>query len=218
MQQNDNQNQPRPRKKIDWLLIVFIAIIIISLITLFTQLSSSQVKTLTYADYYTLVENSKVSTAEVSPAGGENYGLFEISGVYNAGDGDARYYVVVTEEQLNKLMTTDNANKFVITPISENFFLSFILSLLPYIIVVVLFLFLFRGQGNSKAFDFAKSTARLTREKTVTFKDVAGCDEEKEELVEIIDFLRNPRKYVEVGARIPRVFYLLALQELVKLY
>ena len=204
MQQNDNQNQPRPRKKIDWLLIVFIAIIIISLITLFTQLSSSQVKTLTYADYYTLVENSKVSTAEVSPAGGENYGLFEISGVYNAGDGDARYYVVVTEEQLNKLMTTDNANKFVITPISENFFLSFILSLLPYIIVVVLFLFLFRGQGNSKAFDFAKSTARLTREKTVTFKDVAGCDEEKEELVEIIDFLRNPRKYVEVGARIPK--------------
>ncbi|MDE7212964.1 MAG: ATP-dependent zinc metalloprotease FtsH, partial [Anaeroplasmataceae bacterium] len=49
-----------------------------------------------------------------------------------------------------------------------------------------------------------KSTARLTRSKSVTFEDVAGCDEEKEELVEIIDFLKNPRKYSEIGARIPK--------------
>ncbi|EJW94276.1 cell division protein FtsH, partial [gut metagenome] len=46
--------------------------------------------------------------------------------------------------------------------------------------------------------------ARLTKGKSVTFKDVAGCDEEKEELVEIIDFLKNPKKYVEIGARIPK--------------
>ena len=66
------------------------------------------------------------------------------------------------------------------------------------------FIFLFRSQGNGKAFDFGKSTARLSRGKSVTFADVAGCDEEKEELVEIIDFLKNPRKYSEIGARIPK--------------
>ena len=205
MQNNDNQNNMKPRKRVDWLLIVFIVIIVISLITLFSQLSSSQVKTLNYADFQTLVENGNVSTAEVSPAGGENYNLYEINGEYNPGNGQSRYYIVVTGEQLNNLMSIDGgSNIFVITPLSENLFLSFILSLVPYLIVIIIFIFLFRGQGNNKAFDFAKSTARLTREKTVTFKDVAGCDEEKEELVEIIDFLRNPRKYVEVGARIPK--------------
>ena len=202
--QDNNQNQPRPRKRVDWLLIVFIVIVIISLITLFTQLSNSQVKTLNYTDYTTLVTNGDVKTADVTPSGGENYGLYEIQGVYNSGANDEKYYIVVTQEQLNDLMSIQGANFFVITPITQNFFLSLIISLLPYIIVVIIFIFLFRGQGNSKAFDFAKSTARLTREKTVTFKDVAGCDEEKEELVEIIDFLRNPRKYVEVGARIPK--------------
>ncbi len=205
MQNNDNQNNMKPRKRVDWLLIVFIVIIVISLITLFSQLSSSQVKTLNYADFQTLVENGNVSTAEVSPAGGENYNLYEINGEYNPGNGQSRYYIVVTGEQLNNLMSIDGgSNIFVINPLSENLFLSFILSLVPYLIVVIIFIFLFRGQGNNKAFDFAKSTARLTKEKTVTFKDVAGCDEEKEELVEIIDFLRNPRKYVEVGARIPK--------------
>ncbi len=205
MQNNDNQNNMKPRKRVDWLLIVFIVIIVISLITLFSQLSGSQVKTLNYADFQTLVENGNVSTAEVSPAGGENYNLYEINGEYNPGNGQSRYYIVVTGEQLNNLMSIDGgSNIFVITPLSENLFLSFILSLVPYLIVIIIFIFLFRGQGNNKAFDFAKSTARLTREKTVTFKDVAGCDEEKEELVEIIDFLRNPRKYVEVGARIPK--------------
>ena len=205
MQNNDNQNNMKPRKRVDWLLIVFIVIIVISLITLFSQLSGSQVKTLNYADFRTLVENGNVSTAEVSPAGGENYNLYEINGEYNPGNGQSRYYIVVTGEQLNNLMSIDGgSNIFVITPLSENLFLSFILSFVPYLIVIIIFIFLFRGQGNNKAFDFAKSTARLTREKTVTFKDVAGCDEEKEELVEIIDFLRNPRKYVEVGARIPK--------------
>ena len=75
---------------------------------------------------------------------------------------------------------------------------------LLHVIMIGFFIFLFRSQGNGKAFDFGKSTARLSRGKSVTFADVAGCDEEKEELVEIIDFLKNPRKYSEIGARIPK--------------
>ena len=80
--------------------------------------------------------------------------------------------------------------------------------LLPIIMLVVLGVFFYRsmsgGGANKQAFDFAKSRARLSTTKTVTFKDVAGIEEEKQELEEIIDFLKYPKKYRDIGARIPK--------------
>ena len=87
---------------------------------------------------------------------------------------------------------------------------STILSLLPTIIMVVALGFLFylmmNQGGNGKAFQFGKSKARLYKGegKKITFDDVAGLEEEKEELAEVVDFLKDPRKYQEVGARIPK--------------
>ena len=87
---------------------------------------------------------------------------------------------------------------------------SVILNLLPTIIMVVALGFLFylmmNQGGNGKAFSFGKSKARLYKGdgKRITFDDVAGLKEEKEELMEIVDFLKDPRKYREVGARIPK--------------
>ena len=87
---------------------------------------------------------------------------------------------------------------------------SVILSLLPTIIMVVALGFLFylmmNQGGNGKAFSFGKSKARLYKGdgKRITFDDVAGLKEEKEELMEIVDFLKDPRKYRDVGARIPK--------------
>ena len=204
MQQQDNNNQPK-RKKIDWVFIIVLIVMVIAIIWFITSLSSSQVQTITYNDFYSLVENKNVISAAASPAGGENYGLYEIEGVYQSSNGEVRYYVTLTGEQLNEIMAVDGLNfPIQINTISSNIFLTLLINFLPLIIMIIFFVIIFRNQGNGKAFDFGKSTARLTREKTVTFKDVAGCDEEKEELVEIIDFLRNPRKYVEVGARIPK--------------
>ncbi len=89
---------------------------------------------------------------------------------------------------------------------STNNFWNILLNLLPILLSVLFFIFIFRNisGSNSKAMDFGKSRARLQREKTVTFKDVAGADEEKVEMAELIDFLKNPRKYVDMGARIPK--------------
>ena len=87
---------------------------------------------------------------------------------------------------------------------------STILSLLPTLIMVVALGFLFylmmNQGGNGKAFSFGKSKARLYKGegKKITFAEVAGLDEEKEELSEVVDFLKDPRKYKEVGARIPK--------------
>ena len=82
-----------------------------------------------------------------------------------------------------------------------------ILGLLPIIIMIALWIFLMKGAGGGgKAFGFGKSKAKLLQEhkNKVTFKDVAGIDEAKEELVEIVDFLKNHKKYTELGAKIPK--------------
>ena len=73
--------------------------------------------------------------------------------------------------------------------------------------VVVLFLFIFMGQnssGGGKVMNFGRSRARLYTTSNVKFENVAGADEEKEELEELVSFLKNPKKYTELGARIPK--------------
>ena len=86
-------------------------------------------------------------------------------------------------------------------------------TLLPYVLgfILILFLFMFMmnqasgGNANSKAMNFGKSKAKMSIDNTsTTFKNVAGLNEEKEELREIVDFLRDPKKYIQVGARIPK--------------
>lgn len=90
----------------------------------------------------------------------------------------------------------------------------FLTSVLPYILVFIIIIVLFSflsnqasvGGGNSKVMNFGKSRAKMTTEenKNTTFKNVAGLDEEKDELREIVDFLKSPKKYIQVGARIPK--------------
>jgi len=103
------------------------------------------------------------------------------------------------------------------TPIeikTESGFMYWILSILPFLLPVFLIMFLFwmltrqaKGQGM-QAFTFGQSKARITdpddKNNKVTFKDVAGAKEAKEELKEIVDFLKNPKKFLDIGARIPK--------------
>ena len=88
-------------------------------------------------------------------------------------------------------------------------FLDFIVSILPIALVIIVSIFLFRGLmksqgGQNQTFDFGKSKARLEDASKVRFSDVAGCDDEKQEMKEIVDYLKNPKKYSKAGARIPK--------------
>lgn len=90
----------------------------------------------------------------------------------------------------------------------DNVWISFLTSIIPFVIIFILFFFLLNQAqgGGGKVMNFGKSKARLYNEekKRVTFEDVAGADEEKQELVEVVEFLKDPRKFAAVGARIPK--------------
>lgn len=86
---------------------------------------------------------------------------------------------------------------------------NFILGIVPYVILIGAMYFIFRNfsgaaGGNAKAFEFGNSRAKLEKNEKTRFTDVAGADEEKEELTELVDFLKNPKKFVDMGAKIPR--------------
>ena len=90
----------------------------------------------------------------------------------------------------------------------EPLWIAFLTGIVPFIIIFILFFFLMNQAqgGGGKVMNFGKSRARLYNEekKKVTFEDVAGADEEKQELVEVVEFLKDPRKFSAVGARIPK--------------
>ena len=93
-------------------------------------------------------------------------------------------------------------------PISESPWGSFLLTYAPILLAIAFMLFIMRQMqsGGNKALSFGKSKAKLSSsaQKKVTFKDVAGVDEAKDELQEIIDFLREPQKFQKLGGRIPK--------------
>ena len=204
-QNNQNQQNQKPRKRIDWLFPSIVILAVVGRFLLIQHLTTPKPKELSYAELVVALEDktNPVDTSSISaqPIGGVNYQMFTIRGNFK----DSKSFTCnVTTQQFNDLTSGDNAITIKLVKLEQNVFLSLLINLLPYVIMIGFFIFLFRSQGNGKAFDFGKSTARLSRGKSVTFADVAGCDEEKEELVEIIDFLKNPRKYSEIGARIPK--------------
>ena len=95
----------------------------------------------------------------------------------------------------------DSTNRFT--------FMDFLVSVFPLLLIVIVSILLFRGLmksqgGNNQTFDFGKSKARLEDASKVRFSDVAGCEDEKQEMKEIVDYLKNPKKYSKAGARIPK--------------
>lgn len=100
----------------------------------------------------------------------------------------------------------DDPLKYNLIPISDNsFWLNMIPTLLMLGVMIFFFVFMMKNAGGGKMSSFGKTNAKQApSSKKATFADVAGADEEKEELKEIVDFLRNSKKYNEIGARIPK--------------
>ena len=116
--------------------------------------------------------------------------------------------ISANHEDLDRLMLEHGVQVTYKPPASTGFWTSLLTTLLPVVLVLAAFFFIMQqtqGSGN-RVMQFGRSRAKLHTDdrKKVTFDDVAGIDEVKEELVEIVDFLKHPKRYLELGARIPK--------------
>lgn len=164
----------------------------------------------TYNEFIEQIESGNVQTIQARPTDGEdNKNLWTISGKILVDGKETIYQTRVADAAYNKISDLALANDVEFTNgLAPT--IGKIWSFLSYALLTVLFLgvimFMFRSaqRGNNKAFDFGKSRAKLSKQEGISFNDVAGNDEEKEELVEVVDFLKSPAKYNEMGARVPK--------------
>lgn len=211
-----NAIKKKPNNGWSGYLVYFLAIAIIFLIIVYIMRGHGTVEEINYNEVITLIENTdqtedkaKIVTKIIfSPQTGDyNYNIHHIK-IYTKDKNvvyEAKIYGDFLVEEIQKLAVTKNIEMESEAVRSYGGLLALLSFILPIVLIVVFIVIFLRSAGNNnKAFDFARSRARLNRTKDVTFDDVAGQEEEKQELIEIVDFLKNPRKYNEVGARIPK--------------
>ena len=215
MNQNDRKpNTPNKIKKPRFFILSVVLIIILG-IWIFggDLLVGNDVADIKASEFNQKFEQGLIQSIYTEPS--DNAYAYVVTGKYIDNGETKVYRTVLTLDRINNYIdliennhpvdVTNQPITYEIGVLEPRVLWNFILSLLPYIIIFGVFFFLIRGaNGNNKAFEFGKNRAKLMREKTKSFADVAGCDEEKLELAEVVDFLKNPRKYTKLGARIPK--------------
>ena len=176
---------------------IVITLMMVMLYNLFNQQRIPETK-ITYTDFLAMVENERV--AEVVIQGQElfvtdiNRNQFKVFAPQDA--------------DLIKILRQKGVSINARPPSESPWYISILVSWLPMIVLIGIWIFFMRQMqaGGGKALSFGKSRARLQSDKStkVTFDDVAGIDEAKEELGEIIDFLKEPKKFTRLGGRIPK--------------
>ncbi len=199
-------DKPKNKDKIYYTIIAIIAIICIATIIgvlIFTNNNKNEQETdeLAYTDLIKKIENNEVEEIEMTV--GSTTAKVKLKDVEEEKTTivpSTQAFVELVQEKVKNGESDIKLNQIptnVLVRISETLF-----SLLPTIMIVILFVLIFKMQGlgdKGKVYDAEKS-----QNTHITFKDVAGLDEEKNELIEIVDFLKEPKKFHEMGAKIPR--------------
>jgi cell division protease FtsH len=182
--------------------IAFWVVLFLLILALFNLISGGQstmaASTVSYSDFVDRVEDGGVTTATID---GERI-------IFRGADG--RDYVTIQPDgsTTDKLLLDNNVD-FSAKPQEQSGFVTILMTFLPFLLLIgvwIYFMNRMQGGGRGGAMGFGKSRAKLLTEKhgRVTFDDVAGIDEAKEELEEIVEFLRNPQKFSRLGGKIPK--------------
>ncbi len=199
------------KKEIKKGILPYVALIVIMLLVIyFFNVFNAKVNNLTYDKFVNALNNNDVKEITILPS--IDGGVYTITGKlkdYKANE-TFKATAPLSDEVMKQITTANEKYDFKINTESDpngSVWLIAIFNFLPIIIIGGFMFYILTRQigGNNKSFDFGKSRAKLDdHEKKVTFEAVAGLKEEKEELKELIDFLKNPKKFTRLGARIPK--------------
>jgi len=183
-------------------------IVLLAVISISTVLNAPTITRLNYNEFDALIERGIIKEVSVAVANV----VVDISGTYKEGNQLITFTSRIpnTEQATNNLVQRLKDAGAVVTitnPYERNAFVDALLQIVPFLLFGGFAFFLLtrmNGSNNNKAFEFGRSKARLEGNIRVRFDDVAGADEEKEEMAELIEYLKNPKKFAKMGARIPK--------------
>ncbi|MBQ5660540.1 MAG: ATP-dependent zinc metalloprotease FtsH [Lachnospiraceae bacterium] len=184
----------------------FLLVISIILIILSTMMQKNLFgEHLSYQEFMVAVENKTISEIQIEQNQQTPTGTLYVT----LTDGTGATMAVSDVVEIEMILRENEIEYFLIDVPQENYLVTTLLPLcFSMVLIVVMFLFMNAraggGGGGGKMANFGKSRARMTKTNDINFDKVAGLAEEKDDLVEIVDFLKNPKKYTDVGARIPK--------------
>lgn len=183
-------------------LTVIFAILLVSTLWELTSSPQSAVPNESYSQLLNMARHGQVAEARLDPQS------HVVTAITTTGKRFQTTYAVEGSAALANQLVGDHVTVSVLRPSSNSLWITLLSNVLPVLMIVFMLYFFFNQTqgGGGRVMQFGKSRARLHTEdrRRVTFDDVAGVEEEKGELSEIVDFLRYPKKYLELGARIPK--------------